>query len=118
MTETSLPWDGTSTGDAVSSPIDAATEQASIYEGLVGTLAIAGRGGVLRGARNSLVCTPGSGKVTIGTGEALVYGTKYVNDAALDITITTPASSTRVDRIVLRKSWSGTDRAAYPYCGC
>lgn len=106
MTETSIPWDGTSTGDASASPIDAATEQAAIYEGLAGTLALAGRGGVIRDARNELGCTPGSGKVTIDTGEALAYGTKYVNDAALDITIPTPSSSTRVDRIVLRKSWS------------
>lgn len=107
MSETSLPWDQTSTGDATAAPYDAATEFASILEGVAGTLALAGRGGVLRDARSELLCSTGVGQVTIDSGEALVYGTKYVNDADLDIHgITTPASSTRVDRIVLRKDWS------------
>ncbi len=61
---------------------------------------------VLRGYANELQVTAGSGKVTVGTGAAYVYGIPYENNAALDIAIPTPSSNTRYDRIVLRADWT------------
>jgi hypothetical protein len=106
VTELSAPWDGTSTGDASAAPYDAGTEWALLDDALNGAYALAGRGGVVRDALNELGCTVGAAKVTIATGVAFAYGTKYINDAPLDIAITTPAvGGTRIDRIVLRKDW-------------
>lgn len=106
MAETSYPWDGTSTGDASTAPYDAATEFAAMVAAIAGSLALSNRGAVVRDALNELSCTPGSGKVTIGTGYAIAYGTLYSNDTAKDLTIDPASVSTRVDRVVLRKSWS------------
>ncbi len=61
---------------------------------------------VLRGYANELQVTAGSGKVTVGTGAAYVYGIPYENNAALDIAIPTPSSNTRYDCIVLRADWT------------
>lgn len=79
---------------------------------------------VLRGYANELQVTAGSGKVTVGTGAAYVYGIPYENNAALDIAIPTPSSNTRYDRIVLRADWTaktvrlarlaGTEGGGYP----
>jgi hypothetical protein len=44
--------------------------------------------------------------VAVNTGAALVYGFYYFNDASVNVNIPTPASATRIDRIVLRASWS------------
>ena len=62
--------------------------------------------GVLAGYANMLAVTGGSGKVTVATGAALVYGFPYENTGAVDVTIPTPVTSLRRDRIVLRASWS------------
>lgn len=52
------------------------------------------------------VATGSASPVAIGTGRALVYGTWYENDAGVNVVIPTPAASTRIDRIVARKSWA------------
>lgn len=62
--------------------------------------------GPLRGVRAELVVTAGSGKVTVGTGAAYVYGIPYENTETLEIPIPTPTTAPRQDRIVLRADWS------------
>lgn len=62
--------------------------------------------GPLVGYNGELAVTPGTGKVTIATGAAYVYGIPYELDASLDVTIPTPVANTRVDRIVLRANWT------------
>jgi len=62
--------------------------------------------GPLVGYSGELAVTPGTGKVTIATGAAYVYGIPYELDASLDVTIPTPVANTRIDRIVLRASWT------------
>lgn len=52
-----------------------------------------------------LVVNAGAGQVTVQTGVALVDGSLYKNTAAVNVAIPTPAASTRVDRIVLRKDF-------------
>lgn len=104
MAETSLPWDGTTTGDATTAPYDAATEWAKLMAIVQGSWADANKGLVVVGLAPSV----NGGNVRIAVGDALVYGTQYSNVAAnVDIPIPTPATSTRIDAVVLRKSWAG-----------
>jgi hypothetical protein len=66
-----------------------------------------GLDGVATGYLNGLAVTAGSGKVTVATGGALVDGKWYTSSAAEDETISTPTAGTeRIDRIVLRATWS------------
>lgn len=107
MTELSRFWNGTVTGDAAEAPYDAPTEFAKVLMSLSGTFAIANNGGIYEGELNELEVTEdvGSG-VSINTGRGMVWGNWYQNDASVDVAIPTPAVSTRIDRIVLRKSWA------------
>jgi hypothetical protein len=111
MTERSRPWDGTTTGDATDAPYDAATEWARIMRATNPAMeATANKGGVVVGATgfNDLTTSsPGANTQRVQTGIAWVQGTWYENDANVDVTIPTPATATRIDRIVLRKSWAG-----------
>jgi hypothetical protein len=99
-----MPWDGTSVGDAVTSPYDAAVEWAELNNFLSGATGLTDRSGVVRGYQNELAVTGAVSPVSMNTGGAIVQGTKYKNDAAVSITVPTPAASTRIDRIILRKS--------------
>ena len=65
--------------------------------------------GVLRGVLNELVTTGTASPVSVAAGGAVVAGYYYLNDAALNVTVPTPAANTRIDRIVLRAS-HGTTR--------
>lgn len=51
---------------------------------------------------NELAVTGSSSPVAMNTGEAFVNGRHYLNDASLNITIPTPTTSTRIDRVILR----------------
>lgn len=106
MTERSGPWDGSSIGDATEAAYDAPSEFARFLEGLHGGMT--NRGGVVVNKLNKLqVTAPGSiSPCSVASGWAYVYGTWYESDSAVSVAIPTPAVSTRVDRIVLRKSWS------------
>lgn len=109
MTESSAPWDGTSTGDATLAAYDAPTEWAAYWRSVAGAGAIATNlGGVFRGELNQLHVTAAGAvsPASVNTGRALAYGTWYQADAAVSVAIPTPAVSTRIDRIVLRKSWA------------
>lgn len=111
MTERSRFWDGTTTGDATEAAYDAATEFARVLRALMfGSEQTADKGGVVNGAVGfgDLAATlPGGGICRIASGLAFVQGNWYESDANVDFSIPTPATSTRVDRIVLRKSWAG-----------
>lgn len=111
MTERSRPWDGTGVGDAVEAPYDAATEFARILRSAVfGAEQTANKGGVVNGASgfgDYAASVPGANTVRIASGVGHVQGNWHESDTNVDFTIATPAAQTRVDRIVLRKSWSG-----------
>jgi hypothetical protein len=109
MTERSRPWDGTTTGDAAAeAPYDAGTEFAAIMLAAVFTLKkYANKGGVVFETGTEYAATsPSANTLRIALGTGWAYGTWHQSDANVDFTIPTPGASTRVDRIVLRKSWS------------
>lgn len=108
MVERSSPWDGTSVGDAVGvAPYDAATEFGAILKMVSDSYLRTNKGGVCFGEGNSLnPATVGTSPVTVDTGAALVHGTLYENTTSANVAIPTPAGATRIDLIVLRKSWS------------
>ncbi len=125
MAETSRFWDGTSIGDSVVAPYDAGTEFAQVMMAMSGADGLTNKGGITRDALNALLpSSPAANTLRIASGHAQVYGTWYENSANVDTTIPTPTTSTRIDRIVLRKSWSaqtvritriaGTEGAAAP----
>jgi len=103
MAEVSIFWPTGTTGDGASTYTD--TQLFSWLRRTFNSDMSTDRG-PLKGYNNELSVTAGSGKVTVGTGAAYVYGIPYENDAALDVTIPTPTSNTRIDRIVLRASWT------------
>jgi hypothetical protein len=111
MTERSRPWDGTTVGDAVDAPYDAASEWADMFLALSPAASQSvNKGGVVfsaQGFGDLAATTPSANTARIATGIAWNQGTWYKNDGNVDITISTPAVSTRTDVIVLRKSWSG-----------
>jgi hypothetical protein len=104
MAETSGFWttSGTPSGDQVASYTQA-------HHSLALMLAAGAKGldGVATGYLNGLAVTAGSGKVTVATGGALVDGKWYTSSSAVDVTISTPTAGTeRIDRVVLRATWS------------
>lgn len=104
MTERSGPWDGSSIGDATEAAYDAPTEFARFLEGLHG--GTPNRGGVVVSKHSELAVSGVVTPVSVAAGWAYVYGTWYESDAAVSVAIPTPSVSTRIDRIVLRKSWA------------
>lgn len=106
MTQYSAPWDGTTTGDATLAPYDASLEWAEYWSVVSGSqYAPSDIGGVAAGSLNMLRPTVLGAAGAIDTGRALVDGTFYKNDALHTHALATPAASTRIDRIVLRKDW-------------
>ena len=115
MAELSRPWDGTATGDATEAPYDAASEWARVNGALSGADGVldSNRGGVVTGAVGDLfageelrLTTPTTASpLEVVEGVAVVDGTVYINTAAVQIAIPTPAALTRIDRIVLRKDF-------------
>ena len=110
MTERSRPWDGSTTGDAVEAPYDAATEWARMFRALLPAVEQSThKGGVVFGATgfsDMAPTSPSANTARIANGIAWNQGTWYESDANVDFTIPTPATSSRIDRIVLRKSWA------------
>lgn len=100
MTEFSLPWGGEVTGDAGPYTDD---HWSDFWRNLF-TRNLADDG-VLLGVGGDLDVTAGAGLVTVAAGRALVDGKYYINDAAANVAIPTPSGATRIDRIVLRKTW-------------
>ncbi len=104
MTEHSYWWTtGAGSGD---SPTNYTQSDLSEISKILA--ASAGFEGVAPGYLNSLAITGASSPVSMDTGGAMVDGRQYKNDAALSITIPTPVTYSRIDRIVLRASWGTT----------
>lgn len=101
MTELSRPWAGITTGDA--GPY---TDQhwSDIWEAMFGRKSA--NMGVLKNVPSELIVTNTSSPVGVAAGAAIVNGTWYESTAGESITVPTPGASTRIDRIVLRKSWA------------
>ena len=104
MAERSWYWDGTTIGDATIAPYDSDTDFGDIWRYLFTqdrTLM-----GIIEGVLNELAVSGAASPVSVATGAALVDGLFYLNDAVVSVTVPTPAGATRIDRIVLRKSWA------------
>lgn len=106
MTEVSMFWNGTTVGDAVLSPYDASSEFAGVLRALAYTNSLANKGGVFKGVASDLTVTGAGSPVAVHPGEALVDGIWYKSDGDVGIAVPTPSSATRIDRLVLRKSWA------------
>lgn len=105
--ETSAPWDGVSVGDATIAPFDAGSEWASYWRSLSTADAVpTNLGGVIAGALNELAVSGTATPVSVASGRALAYGTRYESSAIVTVAIPTPGAATRIDRIVLRKDWA------------
>ena len=103
MAERSQVWTTNGTGDGTSGGYSAANWVQMTRQMFITNPAAEG---VLYGIGNNLAATGTSSPVAVNTGSALVYGIWYENDASVNVTIPTPSSATRIDRIVLRASWS------------
>ncbi len=103
MTEQSFFWDGLATGDAALAPYTINQFNALIWETLFqrdSTLQ-----SVIEAYLNELAVSGISGGAQILSGAALVNGSFYENSASLSLSIATPVTDSRIDRIVLRKTW-------------
>ena len=103
MAERSQVWTTNGTGDGTSGGYSAANWVQMTRQMFITNPATEG---VLYGIGNNLAVTGTSSPVAVNTGAGLVYGIWYENDASVNVTIPTPSSATRIDRIVLRASWS------------
>ncbi len=101
MAERSNLWTTSSTPLAGSHQLTGISQDTwrTIWKSLLGDC-------VIRLDRGSLSVNAASGAVTVGTGSGCVSGFIYENDAAKSISIPTPTSATRIDRIVLRANWT------------
>lgn len=103
MTESSIFWENNSTGDGTSGGYS----QTKFIEWVrVIFTKTANRGGVSPDYLNKLAVSGTSSPVAVNTGAAVCYGFFYSNDASLNVTVPTPSTNTRIDRIVLRVDWS------------
>ena len=104
MVEESFYWDDGSVGDGSLSPYDN-DEFSDLWRVLF--LRDRTTQGVIESYENGLVVSnPSGNNIRVATGAALVDGKFYETDANVDNAIATPAVSTRIDRVVLRKSWA------------
>ena len=106
MTEYSLFWTTNDTGDGDEDGYTAA-QWFELWRAMFAGATGADLGGVAPDYLNQLAVTNNIGSpVFVASGAALVYGVPYFNDAPTSITIPTPISQNRTDRIVLRADWS------------
>lgn len=106
MTENSRFWDGTTIGDATEAPYNAPDEFAAVLRSLNGANANTSRSGVCRGELNTLTCTGAATPISVNTGRAFVHGSWYESDASVSFNIADPNPNSRIDTLVLRKTWS------------
>ncbi len=101
MAENSLFWAGTATGDAGPYSDDA-------FSDFVRKTFLQDRTlqGPIQGYLGQLAVTGSTSPVSVATGAALVDGKFYENTASLSVAVPSPVSATRIDRIVLRKSFA------------
>ncbi len=106
MTESSYNWTTSGTGDGPAAGYTAA-DLFTLFRALFTGGGGANYGGVMPDSGGELAVTGSTSPVAVASGAAVVYGIPYFNSASLNVTVATPASATRIDRIVLRASWSG-----------
>ncbi len=109
MTELSLPWDGTATGDKGPFTDD---EWRDVFRalGMGGGFVGSANVGVVGGLLNSLRMTSaGNNDITINTGYALNDGTVYYNSASKSTTTSSPAVGTTGRMAVLQKDWTNQE---------
>lgn len=99
MTEYSYYWDGLVTGDATLAPYSP-SRYTTIWKNL---FTHDGDQGIINEHGNELEVSGIAGAVIVNTGAALVEGYFYENTAQENVTIPTPVSDPRIDRIVLQK---------------
>ena len=100
MTQISIPWGGTSTGDAGPYGAD---DWSNIWKTLF-TVDSTSQGIVpWYGGKLNVTNSGGYSPANIATGAAIVHGTFYQSDASEQIAIPSPVSNNRTDYIVLRK---------------
>jgi hypothetical protein len=112
MAERSIFWTTGTTGDGTNPISEAITTEwhRSLMTPRSGsTNAPNTTQGILRGVLNELAITGAASPISVAAGAAVVAGYYYMNDAALNVVVPTPAANTRIDRIVLRAS-HGTTR--------
>jgi hypothetical protein len=103
MAEQSGFWDSTGTGDGSAGGYT----ETQLYQHLEALfLRTKASECVLKNFLNALVVSGTATPVSIATGAAVVAGFWYINDASTTLAVPTPAASTRIDRIILRVSWS------------
>jgi len=103
MAEKSILWETSGTGDGTGSgyPDD---DLFQLFRSFCPQST--NKGGVAPNVLNELAVSGTSSPVAVNTGQALVYGIPYFNSASVNVAISTPASLTRIDRIVLRADWT------------
>lgn len=92
-------------------PIDSVEYTSNAFDDLIEAIALQGGAagaGVVRGMLNELAVTGAATPLAINTGWAIVKGKLYKNTASVDLAISTPAVSTRIDRVVLELDFTGT----------
>jgi hypothetical protein len=99
MTEYSYYWDGLVTGDAVIAPYSA-IRYTNLWKKIFTT---DNNQGIINEYKDELEVSGISGGVVVAKGAALVEGYFYENTTQETITIPTPVTDPRIDRIVLRK---------------
>lgn len=102
MTESSMPWGGTSTGDAGPYTSTDWTNAWSVFFTVDPTTQ-----GIIPWYYGKLVCSKQtSSNLNVATGAAIVKGTLYMNHNNLTINVPAAVSTSRTDYIVLRKSYT------------
>jgi hypothetical protein len=114
MAQRSRFWDGTTIGDATVAPYDAGTEFSEVMTAVAGLVVNPNKGGPVTAVS---ITTPSAGTVRLAPLEAIVYGAWYQNDANIDFVVATPAAATRIDVLVLRKSWATQTVRAFVITG-
>lgn len=102
MTERSLPWDGVTTGDASEAPYSA-LEFGKILASISRAAELSNNGYVFHELLE-LEPTGVTSPIAVASGRAIIEGTYYENTADAVVVVPTPVTSTRIDRIVLRKT--------------
>ena len=103
--EYSRLWSTSGVGDGSGSGYTA-DQLFEIYRALFAGASGANRGGVAPDYGSKLAASGTASPVAIADGAALVYGIPYINATPVSVTIPTPGTATRIDRIVLRASWA------------
>ncbi len=104
MVEQSWFWSSTSPGDASEAPYS--DDEYSDIQRKIWQRNRTSQGYIEDYLNELAVSNPSGNDIRVASGAALVDGKFYENDANEDNTIATPSVSTRIDRVVLRKSWA------------